>query len=190
MSENFNGFLNNRVEELKNKKNTLELEIEKAKDINYKLDKKLEEFNKNTNRRKKLHLILGLIGTIILNFITFKTINTMNIDLSKFGIIVFSLIESLPIIVGIHNSSNSIKEIEKEMNIELGKLNDEIEFNNTLIDTNLKKISKLDIILNEASYLMQVSNIYESDNMKKLIESENSLKDYKMKDKTKTLKLY
>lgn len=189
MSENFNDFLANRVEELKNKKSALEFEIEKSKDSNYKLDKKLEEFNKNVKKRKKIHLIIGLIGTVILNILVIKVTSMMYLDLSKSLIALFSLIESIPMLIGIHNAVNSSNEIEKEMNIELSNLNSEIEFNNNLINTNSKKISKLDIILNEASYLMQVSNIYENKDIDDIIKMENSLENNK-KEKTKTLKLY
>lgn len=185
MSENFNAFLNNRVEELKNKKSSLESSNEKMMDTNYNINKKLDEYYKKVNNRKKLHLLFGLIGTIILNIFVIKTINILNVDLSKLGLITFSLIESIPLLVGIHNFKNTKEEIQKEMKIDCKQLNFDYDFNESKIKENIKTISAINIKLNETSYLKQVSDIYESDCMKNIQNEENDV----AKDKVKTLTL-
>ena len=186
MSENFNDFLDSRLEELKNKKESLELGIEKAEYNNYKLDKIIEEYNKNVKKRKKIHFLLGIIGTIILNILVIKITNLLDVDLSKLGLFTFSLIDSIPLLVGIHSSLNSKSKIEKKMNIKLSKFESEIYLNNTLINNNTKKISKIDIILNELSYLKQVSDIYENGNIEEIIKQQNNIKENN-KEKIKTL---
>lgn len=188
MSENFNEFLANRVEELKNKKSSLEFSNEKMMDTNYNINKKLEDYQKKVNKRKKFHLLLGLIGTIILNLLVIKTTNFLNVDLSKFGLLTFSLIESIPLLVGIHNFNNTKEEIEKEMDIDCKKLKSNYDLNESKIKENNKNISIINVKLNEISYLKQVSDIYESGSIDDIIKEELSNELCESKSKTLVLK--
>ena len=188
MSEKFNEFLANRVEELKNKKSSLEFSNEKMMDTNYNINKKLEEYQKKVNKRKKFHLLIGLIGTIVLNLLVTKTINFLNVDLSKFGLLTFSLIESFPLLVGIHNFNNTKEEIEKEMDIDCKELKSSYDLNESKIKENNKNISIINVKLNETSYLKQVSDIYESGSIDDIVKEELSNELCESKSKTLVLK--
>lgn len=184
MSDNFNDFLDKRIDDLINKKDKLECSNEKLKDDNYNISMKLEEFNKKVSKRKKFHLLFGFMGTVVLNIIGIKTIAALNVDLSKFGVLFFSLIESTPLIFGIHNFLNCNSEVEKEMNFDFILLNSMYDLNESKIKENNKTLTTINTKLNEASYLKQVSDLYSSGSLDHIIEEEKN----NLKEKTLVLK--
>lgn len=142
--------------------------IESLERHNESIDKIKYEYANKVIKRRNTSVLLGFAGTIILDYIFVKYMGILGLSLSKLQFVLAAAFCASPLLVGIDKALKASSKIEKDMMLNIKRLDKDHLANELSIEKNKEKIEELNKIIENT----KVSCDYLNCNLENELEDE------------------